>query len=134
MAKLFSLTFDYTPKWKGNRARAEADRITVRLRDFTESKRIQLLEKMRESVVDKMNGQDGNDFAGAVAVKKKNLELSLELFNAYFVSVENLALDLGGDEPKKITTAADLCEHCEDLVLEIAGRLTSGADADEIKN
>lgn len=133
MAKPFSLTFEYTPKWKGNRNREELDRITVRLRDYTESKRIEILDKMRATFGDKPEGQD-SELQRAIEIKRKNLELSLGVVRDYVLSVENLLLDLGGEEPKKITTAKELCEHCEDLALEIAGRLTNGADADEIKN
>lgn len=133
MGKPFSLTFDYTPKWKGNRDREEPDRVTVRLRDYTESKRIDILDKMRATIGDKPEGQE-NELQRAIEIKRKNLELSLNLVKDYVMSVENLSLDLGAEEPKKITTAKELCEHCEDLALEIAGRLTNGAEAEEIKN
>lgn len=132
MAKAFSLTFEYTPKWKGNRERAEGERITARLRDFTESKRIEILEKMRESIGDRPEGVD--ELKRLVEIKRKNLEFSLRVVKDYFVGIDNLSVQFGDDEVKPICTVEELCRYCEDLALELASRLTNGPDEQEIKN
>jgi len=138
--KPFALSFDYTPKWKGNRGREETDRITVRLRDFPHSKQLALSEKLTSEF-------NSIDFAGSdetakaktisqslITLKKNNLDISLGLVKKQFVSVSNLVVEREDGKEVKVETADQLVEYCEELAMELAARLVNGADADEIKN
>jgi hypothetical protein len=128
MAKAFALHFDYTPKWKGNRTREEADRVTVRLRDFPESKKIALIEELQSG-----NTDAAMTVMAAIDLRKNNFVKSVELVKKQLISVSNLVIETGAGE-KEIKTAEDISLHCEDLALELAQRLTFGADEEEIKN
>jgi len=134
--KPFSLSFDYTPKWKNNRKRDDADRVVVRLRDFSQSKQIAISEKMREQLTAATaTQQDAQTAAKAILdLRRSNLEVSFDLLRKHFVSVSNLAVESDNGETIEIRDADALIEHCEDLALEIAMRLVNGPDEEELKN
>jgi hypothetical protein len=139
MAKAFALSFEYTPKWKKNRERAPEDRFTVRLRDFPESKRISITEEIRGGL-DNLNFNEVNDTEKAkqvssaiTTIRKNNIEKSLKLVEENLLSINGLSVAVGDGETE-ITTASDLCHYCEELAMEIAARLVSGPDEDELKN
>jgi lantibiotic modifying enzyme len=138
--KPFALSFDYTPKWKNNRERPEADRVTVRLRDFPQSKQIALSEEYSEGfkAID-FSAMDDTAKAQAVQkslleLKKNNLNMSFDLLRKQLISVSNLAVLDAEEKELEIKTADQLIEHCEELAMELVTRLVNGADADEIKN
>jgi hypothetical protein len=138
--KPFSLSFDYTPKWKGNRERPEADRVTVRLRDFPQSKQIALSEEFSEAfkAID-FSAMDDTVKAQAVQkslldLKKNNLSMSFTLLRKQLVSVSNLTVLDAEEKEVEVKTADQLIQLCEELAMELVTRLVNGADAEEIKN
>lgn len=138
--KPFPLYFIYTPKFKDNRKRPEAEQFTVKLKDCTERVRISEQEAIRAKIGD-VDGLDEimkvNPTEGAKQVfelRRKNLDIALDVTTRFLISVDNLALvDLDGKEIP-IKSAKDIEEHCSDLAIEISNRILNGADAEELKN
>lgn len=138
MAKPFSLTFHYTPKWKRNRTREASDQFTVTLRDLQESKRVAEQERLILSlgaVTKDADGKEKTDGAELVVVlSKEKLHLVKDLVEKHVVSIDNLSVLNDAGEEIEVKDFAKLWEYCSDVVAEISARLLSGPDADELKN
>lgn len=132
MAKPFALTFKYTPKWKGNQSRNAEDQVTVTLKDFSERERI----AFREQIAGELPDFTGNDAAAAKAAleyQKKDLDVRMDAFKKYFLSIANLQVEYNG-ENVDVKSAEDVIKYCPDLASEISLRLFNGPDAAELKN
>lgn len=148
MAKAFSLNFEYTPKWKGNRSRPKEDMFTVRLKDFSEQARIEEHERFYggakklaalpqpdeaapEPASEPVKEKD--EMLTVFAVKKSDLSRCKKLVEENLVSISGLVIQ-DGDKELTISDYKLLEQYCPDLVVELAKRLLDGADEEERKN
>lgn len=125
--KPFKLTFEYTPRWKGNDKRVPDEQFNVTLKDFSERKRIEF----RERLVAKF--PENEKASALIEYQKDEQEFREQLVIDNVVSVSGLSIETD-DGVVNVKTAQDILKYCPEVATEISNRLLTGPTQEELKN
>lgn len=140
MGKPFRLTFEFTPAAFGNRKLPKEEQFTVTVRDISIVKRLEAMESLATEAPDmpeppKDQKQTPEQFRAMIEATKKQAAWKSAFAKKFIVRVNGFSIaGENGEATVEVKTAAELEEHCPDVLQEVADRLLFGAGEEELKN